>query len=345
MTASGHESDEGYRVTANGHDDLPSEQGVANAVDGIGSGQKTATGHVESGLGETSIDPRIETGLPESESERDGIGSDPKIATDHIATVRGRTATETMIASDALDRSTANGKRSESKNGGHGHESCPTESRLYDPSLFLAPKIGKHGRIEKGSGPPKLLSTHHVAERAAMSGEKQPRKRRRQGESAANEQPPSLQLPKELKRQRRAHTQQMNIQRHFHPSRWTEVEQEERKPHETQHQVHPETPPSHPASLKGGKKKRRKSRAAELPKKFSRGAGGTELEGRDLLRSLYVLFLAKSSHYAEDQPTQKSQVMSRGHILPLRLAQVGWGSLSNEDRNASHFRPPTPGQI
>ena len=152
MNASGHENDERDRVTANGHDDLPGEKGIANAVDGIGSGQKTATG----------IDPRIETGLPESESERDGIGSDPKIATDHVATVRGRTATEKPTASDALDRSTANGKRSESENDGHGHESCPTESGLYDPSLFLDPKIGKHGRIEKGSGSPKLLSTHHV---------------------------------------------------------------------------------------------------------------------------------------------------------------------------------------
>ena len=58
-------------------------------------------------------------------------------------------------------------------------------SGLYDPSLFLDPKIGKHGRIEKGSGPPKLLSTHHIAECAAMSREMQPRKRRGQGKFAA----------------------------------------------------------------------------------------------------------------------------------------------------------------
>ena len=114
MTASGHESDEGDRVTANGHDDLPGEQGIANAVDGICSGQKTATG----------IDPRIESGLPESKGECDGIGSGPKTATDHVATARRRTAT------DALDLLTASGKRSESENGGHSHESCPTESGL-----------------------------------------------------------------------------------------------------------------------------------------------------------------------------------------------------------------------
>ena len=160
-----------------------------NAVDGIGSGQKTATGHAESCLSETGIDPRIKTGLPKSESVRAGSRSAPKIATAHGATARRRTATEKTTASDALVRLTANGKRSESENDGHGHESCPTESGLYDPSLFLNPKIRKHGRIEKRSGPPKLLSTHHVAERAVMSGEKQPRKRRGQGKSAANEEP------------------------------------------------------------------------------------------------------------------------------------------------------------
>ena len=37
--------------------------------------------------------------------------------------------------------------------------------------------------------------------------------------------------------------------------------------------------------------------------------------------------------------------MSFVHILPLHLAQMGWGSLSIEDRKVPHFRPPTPGQI
>ena len=77
--------------------------------------------------------------------------------------------------------STASGKQSESKNDGSDHESYPTESGLCDPSLFLDPKIGKHGRIKNGRGPQKTLPTHHVAERAVMSGERQPRKRRGQG--------------------------------------------------------------------------------------------------------------------------------------------------------------------
>ena len=143
--------------------------------------QKTATCHVENGLGKTGIDPRIVTGLPESESERDATGSRPKTAPDRAATTRRRAATETRTASDALDRLTASGKQSESENGGPGHESCPTESGLCDPSLFLDTKIGKHGRIENGCRPPKTLWTHRVEECAAMSGERQPRKRHGQG--------------------------------------------------------------------------------------------------------------------------------------------------------------------
>ena len=136
MTASGHESDEGDLVTANDHDDLPGEQGIAHAVDATGSGQKTAIGHGE-------------TGLPE---KSDATGSGPK-----TATARRRTANETRPASDTLDCLTVSGKQSESENDGTGHGSCPTDSGLCDPSLFLDPKIGKHGRIENGSGPPKTL--------------------------------------------------------------------------------------------------------------------------------------------------------------------------------------------
>ena len=170
MTASGHESGEGDRVTANGHDDLLDEQGITSAVGMICSGPKTMTDHVESDLGETGSDPRIATVLPESES--DAIGSGPKTATDHVATARGRTATETRPDTDALKRLTASGKQSESENDGTDHESWPTESGPCDPSLFLDPKIGKHGRIKNGRGPPKTLPTHHVAERAVMSGER-----------------------------------------------------------------------------------------------------------------------------------------------------------------------------
>ena len=37
--------------------------------------------------------------------------------------------------------------------------------------------------------------------------------------------------------------------------------------------------------------------------------------------------------------------MSLVQILPLHLAQVGWGSVSKVDRKAPHFLAPTPGQI
>ena len=69
------------------------------------------------------------TGLPESDSERNATGSGLKTTTGHAMT-----AIETRTASDALDRLTASGKQSESKNDGTGHESWPTESGLCDPS-------------------------------------------------------------------------------------------------------------------------------------------------------------------------------------------------------------------
>ena len=101
------------------------------------------------------------------------------------------------------------------------------------------------------------------------NGEKQPRKQRGQGASAANEQPLSHQLPKELKRQRSSRAQ---------PSRDTPRPLARPRPsgrggslpgHNTRCTLRP--PPLKPAHLKGGKKKRRKSQAAKLPKEFPRG--------------------------------------------------------------------------
>ena len=105
-----------------------------------------------------------------------------------------------------------------------------------------------------------------------MSEEKQPRKRRGQGESVANEQPPPLQLPKGQKRQRRARAPRSNVQRHSPPLARPRSSGRGGSPlgHNTRCTLRPLPPYS--AHLKGGKKKRRKSQAVELPKKFSRGA-------------------------------------------------------------------------
>ena len=205
-------------MTASSHVDLPDEQGIANAPVETGSEKKIATGHAESDPGKTESSPRTATGLAEttSESVRDVADSGQK-----TATARGRTATETSPGDDALDCLTASGKWSESEIAETGHGNCPTESVLHDLSLFLDPKIGKHERIANGSGPPKALPTHHVAERAVMSGKRPPRKQRGQGASAANEPLPPPQLPKEQRRQERARAHQTSDQRHFHPSRWT----------------------------------------------------------------------------------------------------------------------------
>ena len=139
---------------------------------------------------------------------------------------------------------------------------------------------------------PKTLSNSHVVERAVRIGENQRHRRRRKWASAASGQLPLLPLPKEKEKQERAHPPQTKAQRHSHPSRWTEVEREEREPPQTQHQVHPETTPASPAPLKGGKKKKKKSQGAKLPKKFLRGERSAE-QGEQSLKGDVSSFLCR----------------------------------------------------
>ena len=103
MTASGHESDPGERVTASGHSDLPGGQGTRTLNDVTGSGQTTASGHTESGHGESSIDPRIDTSPPAIESVHVERGSGQKTTTACEATTHGQIANTTMTALDAHD--------------------------------------------------------------------------------------------------------------------------------------------------------------------------------------------------------------------------------------------------
>ena len=239
-------------MTASGHGELPGKQGIANAVDGIGRGQKIATGHVESGLGETGIDP--------------------KIATAHGATARGRTATKKTTASDALDRSTTNGKQ----------ERRPRSRELSDRERalqsFLVPRSEdretQEDRERERSTETSFDSSHRgvccdeqgeATEEAARAGEvrcgwatslsaapegaEETEARSRATDERPETLPPPLAKPR-LSGRRGSLT--------GHNTRCTPRS--------------PPPPPSYPALLKGGKKKRRKSRAAELPKKFPRGA-------------------------------------------------------------------------
>ena len=102
MTASGHESNLGDRVTVTSHSDLPDELGNTHADDVISSSSKNTTGHAESGLGETGIDPRIVTGFPENKSVNAESGSGQTTAIDLDVIAHGNIATATMTASDAL---------------------------------------------------------------------------------------------------------------------------------------------------------------------------------------------------------------------------------------------------
>ena len=55
------------------------------------------------------------------------------------------------------------------------NENHPTVNELSYPLVYHDPKIGNHGRIKRGSDPPKSPTIHHVVERAASNGERQPR--------------------------------------------------------------------------------------------------------------------------------------------------------------------------
>ena len=251
MTANGHENGDGDRVTATSHDDLPGEKGTANVRAGTSIGRKTETGHGESGPDETGSGPKTATG-------RDGKTG----GSERDKTVHGQKATEMSPAYHTLDLLTVSWKRSESASDETGHRSDPTGSGLYDPSVFLGPKTGKHGRNENGSGLPKTLPTHHLAERAVMSGESRPKTGRSAQGTAASEPLLDPQPPKGQRRQKRTHAHRQSHQRYFHPSRSQHGEREERKHHGKQHKVHPETPPSHPALLKGGRKKKKEPQGA-----------------------------------------------------------------------------------
>ena len=68
----------------------------------------------------------------------------------------------------------------------------------YNPSMLLQ-KLGKPGRIAKGSRPPKTLSTHHLAERAVMRGESQPRTGQSRQQASAATSDSSTPAPEEDK--------------------------------------------------------------------------------------------------------------------------------------------------
>ena len=272
-------------MTASGHSDLPGGQGNAYADGVTGSGQKTADVHAESGHGVTGIDPRIETGHVETES-----GSSQTTATALGVSGHEKRATRTMTGVHALDLLTTNGKRSESENDGDVHESYSFVTWPSYPSVLLDPKNGNHRRITRGSKTPKSLSNSHVVERAVRIGERQPSWRRGKRESAASGQLPLRPHPKEKEKRERAPDDCLEAL----PPLSLDLDRArgEGAP-QTQHQVHPETPPASPAPLKGGKKKKKKSQGAKLPKKFPRGERSAA-QGEQSLKGEISSFLYKN---------------------------------------------------
>ena len=98
-----------------------------------------------------------------------------KTANDRTATIQGKTAIEMIHSHSDVDRLTVNGKWRDRVSNKTSHESHPTKSGLNAPSWLPKSKIGKPGRNPNGSGTPKTLPPHHLAGRAEMRRERQPR--------------------------------------------------------------------------------------------------------------------------------------------------------------------------
>ena len=168
------------------------------------------------------------------------------------------------------------------------------------PPKHHAPKNEKHGRIKRGGKTTKSPPNSHVVERAVRIRERQ-RRRKRGTESLQRAGSPHSARPRRRRRRgsEPARPRQKNLEAPpplpLHRDR-AGGEEAPRK-----HQVHPETPPSSPALLNGGKKKKKKPQEAKLPKKFPR-EGKSEaqkeqsLKGEKTSYAMQELFQKKRSH-------------------------------------------------
>ena len=126
------------------------------------------------------------------------------------------------------------------------------------------------GRIKRGSKRLKTPSNSHVVERAVRIGESQQTRRSWKRASAAREPTPAPPPPEGGGEEGASPHATDKCPEALPPlstdqSRAGGVEAPLKK-----HKVHPETPPSSPAHLRGGKKKKKKTQEAKLPKKFPR---------------------------------------------------------------------------
>ena len=132
------------------------------------------------------------------------------------------------------------------------------------------PKIENHGRITRGGKTTQFPSNSHVVERAVRIGERQRSRRRGKRESTASRQLPLRPLPKEKEKEKEKRERAPDDSLEAPPPLTLDLDRAggEEAPPRQKHQVHPETPPTSPALLRGGKKKEKKSQEAKLPKKF-----------------------------------------------------------------------------
>ena len=165
-----------------------------------------------------------------------------------------------------LDLLTANGKRSESDNNGDVHELLLRDLALLS---FLAPRSEDREPREDNTQWQDYEVSLEFSRRGTCGENWGETTKSEAREKGSLQRAGSPHFARSRRRRRSRSAPQTTAQRPHHPSRSTEIEREERKPPQTKHQVHPETPPASPALLRGGKKKKKKSQEAKLPKKFS----------------------------------------------------------------------------
>ena len=135
---------------------------------------------------------------------------------------------------------------------------------------------------------------------------------------------PRPHLPKEEEKKERARTRQTNAQRHSRPPRQTKVEREGRKHLTTNTRCTPRPPPSSPAHLKGGKKKK-KTQEAKLPKKFPR-KGKSKAQKEQSLKGEKMSYTKRTlpQFPLSQRPKAQDTTWHQRNITPTpRLSGVG----------------------
>ena len=149
----------------------------------------------------------------------------------------------------------------------------------YPPSSHALKSVTR-GRIKRGSKRLKTPPNSHVVERAVRIGESQQTRRSGKRASAAREPTPATPPPEGGEEGASPHATDKCPEALPLLSPDQSRAGGEEAPHKNT-RCTPRPPPSSPAHLKGGKKKKKKTQEAKLPKKFPRKGKSKAPEGRE----------------------------------------------------------------